>query len=69
MVTLTTIIDELGEVDSNLTKCTSPNRLLLSNQDKGFTPSLVYSLALLHGPGLHNVSSTCEQNVEFNDTL
>ena len=52
-------IKRLGEVRSNL-KCTSPNRLLLSNQDKGSTPigpSLVHSLALPHDPGLLNVSN------------
>ena len=48
----------LGEVRSNLTKCSSPNRLLLSNQDRGSTPNLAHSLALTHGPGLLNVSIT-----------
>ena len=46
----------LGEVHRNVTKCTSPNHLLLSNQDKGSTPSLAHSLALPHDPGLLNVS-------------
>ena len=31
---------------------TSPNRLLLSNQDKGCTPSVAHSLALPLGPAL-----------------
>ena len=34
---------------------TSSNRLLLSNQDKGCTPSVAHSLALPLGPALHNV--------------
>ena len=46
----------LGEVHRNVTKCTSPNHLLLSNQDKGSTPSLAHSLTLPHDPGLLNVS-------------
>ena len=33
----------------------SSNRLLLSNQDKGCTPSVAHSLALPLGPALHNV--------------
>ena len=34
---------------------TSSNQLLLSNQDKGCTPSVAHSLALPLGPALHNV--------------
>ena len=34
---------------------TSSNRLLLSNQDKGCTPSVAHALALPLGPALHNV--------------
>ena len=34
---------------------TSSNRLLLSNQDKGCTPSVAHSLALSLGPALHNL--------------
>ena len=34
---------------------TSSYRLLLSNQDKGCTPSVAHSLALPLGPALHNV--------------
>ena len=34
---------------------TSSNRLLLSNQDKGCTPSVAHSLALPLGPALHNL--------------
>ena len=37
---------------------TSSNRLLLSNQDKGCTPSVVHSLALPLGPALLNLWST-----------
>ena len=47
--------NRLEEVHSNF-KCTSPNCLLLSNQDKGSTPSLAHSLALPLGPGLLNQS-------------
>ena len=36
---------------------TSSNRLLLSNQDKGCTPSVAHSLALPLGPALHNLLS------------
>ena len=56
LVALTTT-DKLGEVLSDLTKCTSPNRLLLSNHDKRSTAILAHSLALPHGPGLLNVSN------------
>ena len=35
---------------------TSSNRLLLSIQDKGCTPSVAHFLALPLGPALHNVS-------------
>ena len=34
---------------------TSSNRLLLSNQDKGYTPSVAHSLALPLGPALLNL--------------
>ena len=34
---------------------TSSKRLLLSNQDKGCTPSVAHSLALPLGPALHNL--------------
>ena len=34
---------------------TSSNRLLLSNQDKGCTPSVAHSLALPLGPALLNL--------------
>ena len=34
---------------------TFSNRLLLSNQDKGCTPSVAHSLGLPLGPALHNV--------------
>ena len=37
--------------------CTSSNRLLLSNQDKGCTPSVAHPLALPLRSALHNVSS------------
>ena len=36
---------------------TSSNRLLLSNQDKGYTPSVAHSLPLPLGPALLNLSS------------
>ena len=36
---------------------TSSNRLLLSNQDKGCTPSVAHSLPLPLGPALLNLSS------------
>ena len=58
----------LGEVHSNLTKCTSFNRLLLSNQDKGYTPSLAHSLALPHGPGLLNISNVLVRIRTFKPT-
>ena len=37
---------------------TSSNRLLLSNQDKGCTPSVAHSLPLPLGPALLNLSSS-----------
>ena len=37
---------------------TSCNHSLLSDQDKGSTPSLAHSLALPHGSGLHNHTNT-----------
>ena len=37
---------------------TSSNQLLLSNQDKGCTPSVAHSLALPLGPAVHNVWTT-----------
>ena len=36
---------------------TSSNRLLLSNQDKGCTPSVAHSLPLPLGPALLNLST------------
>ena len=51
---------------------TSSNRLLLSNQDKGCTPSVAHSLPLPLGPALLNLWSEikfrwmiCEQNVDY----
>ena len=38
---------------------TSSNRLMLSNQDKGCTPSVAHSLLLPLGPGLLNLWSVC----------
>ena len=38
---------------------TSSNRLLLSNQDKGCTPSVAHSLALPLGPALINLWTLC----------
>ena len=48
--------NRLEEVYGTLTKGTFSSRLLLSNQDKGCTPSVVLSLALPLGPTLHNLS-------------
>ena len=45
------------EVCGTLTKGTFSSRLLLSNQDKGCTPSVVLPLALHLGPALHNLST------------
>ena len=42
---------------------TSSYRLLLSNQDKGCTPSVAHSLALPLGPALHNVWTTYQGSV------
>ena len=47
----------LGEVPFVELLCTSPNRMLLSNQNKGSTPSLAHSLVLPHDPGLHNLTN------------
>ena len=49
---------KLGEVCSNLTKCTSPNRLLLSNQNKGSTLVLLI-LLLLHMALVCSTSLVC----------
>ena len=43
--------------DSTLTKGTFSSRLLLSNQDKGCTPSVAHSLPLPLGPALLNLSN------------
>ena len=48
--------NRLEELCGTLTKGTASNRLLLSNQDKGCTPSVVLPLALPLGPALHNLS-------------
>ena len=56
--------NRLEEVCSTLTKGTFSSRLLLSNQDKGCTPSVAHSLPLPLGPALLNLStvnSTCLQ--------
>ena len=47
----------LEEVCSTLTKGTFSSRLLLSNQDKGCTPSVAHSRPLPLGPALLNLSS------------
>ena len=47
--------NRLEEVCGTLTKGTFSSRLLLSNQDKGCTPSGVLPLALPLGPALHNL--------------
>ena len=49
--------NRLEEVCSTLTKGTFSSRLLLSNQDKGWTPSVAHSLPLPLGPALLNLSS------------
>ena len=49
--------NRLEEVCSTLTKGTSSNRLLLSNQDKRSTPSVAHSLPLPLGPALLNLST------------
>ena len=49
--------NRLEEVCGTLTKDTFSSRLLLSNQDKGCTPSVVLPLALPLGPALHNLAS------------
>ena len=49
--------NRLEEVCSTLTKGTFSSRLLLSNQDKGCTPSVAHSLPLPLGPALLNLSS------------
>ena len=49
--------NRLEEVCGTLTKGTFSSRLLLSNQDKGCTPSVVLPLALPLGPALHNLSN------------
>ena len=48
--------NRLEEVCSTLTKGTFSGRLLLSNQDKGCTPSVAHSLPLPLGPALLNLS-------------
>ena len=46
----------LEEMCGTLTKFTSSNRLLLTNQDKGCTPSIALLLALAPGPALRNLA-------------
>ena len=53
--------NRLEEVCGTLTKGTFSSRLLLSNQDKGCTPSVVLPLALPLGPALHNLSTNVMQ--------
>ena len=47
--------NRLEEVCGTLTTGTFSSRLLLSNQDKGCTPSVAHSLALPLGPALLNL--------------
>ena len=47
--------NRLEEVCSTLTKGTFSSRLLLSNQDKGCTPTVAHSLPLPLGPALLNL--------------
>ena len=49
--------NRLEEVCGTLTKGTFSSRLLLSNQDKGCTPSVLLPLVLPLGPALHNLSN------------
>ena len=49
--------NRLEEVCGTLTTGTFSNRLLLSNQDKGCTPSVVHSLPLPLGPAQLNLYS------------
>ena len=57
--------NRLEEVCGKLTKCTFSNRLLLSNQDKGCTPSVAHPLALPPGPAVHNLTSVL--NIAFHN--
>ena len=50
--------NRLQEVCGTLTTCTFSNQLLLSNQDKGCTPSVAHLLALPLGPALHNLTNS-----------
>ena len=43
----------------------SSNQLLLSNQDKGCTPSVAHSLALPLGPALHNLCTVIQHYEVF----
>ena len=49
--------NRLEEVCGTLTKGPFSSRLLLSNQEKGCTPSVVLPIALPLGPALHNLSN------------
>ena len=51
--------DRLEKVPFVSVPHTSSNRLLLSNQDKGCTPSVAHSLPLPLGPALLNLSLDC----------
>ena len=53
--------NRLEEVCSTLTTGTFSSRLLLSNQDKGCTPSVAHSLPLPLGPALLNLSNVTVQ--------
>ena len=48
---------------------TSSSRLLLSNQDKGCTPSVAHSLPLPLGPALLNLSTVRITNAKVSDSL
>ena len=56
--------NRLEEVCGTLTKGTFPSRLLLSNQDKGCTPSVAHSLPLPLPPSF---CSTCQVTVWWRD--
>ena len=61
--------NRLEEVCSTLTKGTFSSRLLLSNQDKGCTPSVAHSLPLPLGPALLNLSSDKTLMQSFHMTI
>ena len=61
--------NRLEEVCSTLTKGTFSSRLLLSNQDKGCTPTVAHSLPLPLGPALLNLSCVSGTHVHGTNGL